>query len=120
MKKQTKIMIGILAVFVVAVTMSVAFAEPASAKTFKSQEGYTWEIKDSEWINMKRMAEAEYDNAVNQGRAMCRGFSNSHDVTVTKDGVKYDLMAFAVKNDHSMRCEVRGLSSGYLTDYEHV
>ena len=119
MNKATKMTIIALSIFIVGMTMAAIASHPVAANKF-SDNGYTWEIKDSEWINMKRMAEAEYDNAVNQGRAMCRGFSNSHDVTVTKDGVKYDLMAFAVKNDHSMRCEVRGLSSGYLTDYEHV
>lgn len=119
MDRAGKMTVMFLAVFALGMAMGVLACQPVAANKF-SDNGYTWEIKDSEWINMKRMAEAEYDNAVNQGRAMCRGFSNSHDVTVTKDGVKYDLMAFAVKNDHSMRCEVRGLSSGYLTDYEHV
>ena len=62
MKKQTKIVIGILAVFTVAVTMSVAFAEPVSAKTFKSQEGYIWEIKDQKWEDMKIQAKNKYDH----------------------------------------------------------
>ena len=119
MNKVAKMTIIALSIFVLGMTMAAIASHPVEAKTF-ADKGYKWEIKDSEWINMKRMAEAEYDNAVNQGRAIPRGASNSHDVTVTKDGVEYDLIALAIKNDNSMRCEVRGLSSGYLTDYEHV
>jgi hypothetical protein len=119
MNRTAKMTIMLLAIFAIGMAMAAMASQPVAANKF-SDKGYTWEIETGEWINMKRMAEAEYDNAVNQGRAMCRGFSNSHNVTVTKDGAKYDLIAFAVKNDNSMRCEVRGLSSGYLTDYKHV
>lgn len=34
-------------------------------------------------------------------------YSDSVDVTVTKDGHSYQGVAFAVQNDHSIRCEVR-------------
>jgi hypothetical protein len=39
---------------------------------------------------------------------------------VTKDGIEYNLIAFAVKNHKNVRCEVRGLQEGYLVDYDTV
>ncbi|WP_296803616.1 hypothetical protein [uncultured Methanobrevibacter sp.] len=118
MKKQTKIVIGILAVFTVAVTMSVAFAEPVSAKTFKSQEGYIWEIKDQKWEDMKIQAKNKYDHMKSIG-SHTPGYSDSLNITVTLGNVKYQGIAFAVQNDRGVRCEVRGVlpDGGRLTGF---
>ena len=102
-------------------TMGAIASQPAAAKTFHDQ-GYTWEIKDSEWTNMKRMAKAEYKNGVEQGRAIPVGYSNPKNITVVKNGIKYEGIVLAVKNEKSIRCEVRGVLSegGYLDDYKNV
>jgi hypothetical protein len=46
MNKHTKIAICVLAVFVVGMTLSVAFAEPVSAKKYKNKKSITVKIKD--------------------------------------------------------------------------
>lgn len=46
MKKQTKILICLLAIFIVGMTLSVAFAEPASAVKYKGKKSMTVTIKD--------------------------------------------------------------------------
>ena len=98
--------------------MAAIASHPVDAKTF-SDDGYTWEIKDSEWENMKRMAKAEYKNAEEQGRAIPIGYSKAKTVTLNKDGIECEGTAFAIQNDKTLRCEVRGLKTGYLTDYEN-
>ena len=46
MNKHTKIAICVLAVFIVGMTLSVAFAEPVSAKKYKNKKSITVKIKD--------------------------------------------------------------------------
>jgi len=46
MNKQTKIVIAVLAIFIVGMTLSVAFAEPAHAKKYKGKKSITVTIKD--------------------------------------------------------------------------
>ena len=48
MDKQTKVLVAILAIFVIGMTMSVAFAEPVSAKSYKykGKKTVTCKIKD--------------------------------------------------------------------------
>lgn len=106
MKRQTKILMGLLAIFVVGMTLGIAFGESGDVATFKSSSGYEWKIKSSTWENMKKKANNEYNKRKAVG-SITPGYSDSVDVTVTKDGHSYQGVAFAVQNDHSIRCEVR-------------
>lgn len=118
MKKQNKILIAVLAIFVVGMTLGVAFAEPVDAKTFKSK-GYKWKIKTSKWKKMKKQAKKEYKYAKKQGRAIPIGYSHVKTVKVYKNGHKTKGYAFAIQNYKKMRCEVRGATSNgaYLVSY---
>lgn len=111
MNKQTKIMIGVLAIFIVGMTLGVAFAEPVDAKTFKGKSKYKWKIKNSKWKKMKKQAKKEYKFFRSHGSGM-PGYSKGVTVTVTKNGHKYKGTAYAVKNDYGIRCEVRGVGNG--------
>lgn len=106
MKRQTKILMGLLAVFVVGMTLGIAFGESGEMATFKSSSGYEWKIKSSTWETMKKQANDEFNKRQEVG-SITPGYSDSVDVTVTKDGNTYHGIAFAVQNDHSIRCEVR-------------
>ena len=55
---------------------------------------------------MKKQANDQYKNRQAVG-SITPGYSDSVDVTVTKDGKTYQGVAYAVQNDHSIRCEVR-------------
>jgi hypothetical protein len=46
MNKHTKIVICVLAIFIVGMTISVAFAEPVEAKKYKSKNTITVKVKD--------------------------------------------------------------------------
>ena len=117
MNKQTKVLIGVLAIFIVGMTLGVAFAEPVDAKTFKSPSGYKWKIKNSKWAKMKKKAKNEYKWFKKHGSSH-PGYSNAVKVTVTKNGHKYKGTAFAVKNPRGIRCEVRGAVKGvYLSNW---
>ena len=117
MNKQTKIMLVVLAIFVVGMTLGVAVAEPVSAKKFK-KSGYKWKIKDSKWKKLKKQAKKRYNTAKKQGRAAVIGYSNSVKVTVTKNGHKYTGSAMAIKNSKGIRCEVRGVKPGvYISNW---
>lgn len=106
MKRHTRILIGLLAIFVVGMTIGIAFGESGDMETFKSSSGYEWKIKSSTWKTMKKQANDEYNKRQAVG-SITPGYSDSVDVTVTKDGNSYQGIAFAVQNDHSIRCEVR-------------
>lgn len=47
MNRQIKLMIGVLAIFIVGMNLECAFSEPVDAKTFKSPSGYKWKIKNT-------------------------------------------------------------------------
>ena len=59
MKRQTKILIGVLAIFIVGMTLGVAFADPVDAKTFKGKSKYKWKISNAKWNKMKKKAKKE-------------------------------------------------------------
>lgn len=111
MNKQTKILIGILAIFIVGMTLSVAFADPVDAKTFKGKSKYKWKIKNSKWKKMKKQAKKQYKWFKKHGSGM-PGYSNGVKVNVYKGGYKYKGTAYAVKNPRGIRCEVRGVGNG--------
>lgn len=115
MNAHTKILIGVLAIFVVGMTLGVAFAEPVDAKTFKDK-GYKWKIKNSKWKKMKKQAKKQYRHMRHIGSSI-PGYSKAATVKVTKNGYITYGTAFAVQNDYYMRCEVRGATSNgaYLT-----
>lgn len=46
MKRKTKILIAVLAIFIVGMTLSVAFAEPVNAKKYKNKNTITVKVKD--------------------------------------------------------------------------
>ena len=46
MDKQTKVLVAILAIFVIGMTMSVAFADPVSAAKYKGKKSITVKVKD--------------------------------------------------------------------------
>ena len=111
MKRQTKILVAVLAIFVVGMTLSVAFADPVDAKTFKGKSKYKWKIKTSKWNKMKKKAKKEYKWLHKRGSSL-PGYSNGVKVKVTKGGHKYKGTAYAVKNSKGIRCEVRGVKTG--------
>lgn len=119
MNRSTKMTIILLSVFVLGIVMAAIAAEPVEAKKFKDN-GYEWEINDTDWEKMIKVANDEYRSAENQGRAIPIGYSYQKNITVTKDGIQYDGIAFAIKNHKSVRCEVRGVGPEYLTQYETV
>lgn len=111
MNKKTTILIGILAIFIVGMTIGVASASSEDVITFKSPNGYEWKLKASTWEQMKQKANEQYDH-MRQIGSSTPGYSDSVDVTVTKNGVQYQGIALAIKNDNSIRCEVRGALPG--------
>jgi len=111
MNTQTKILIGVLAIFIVGMTLGVAFADPVDAKTFKGKSKYKWKIKTSKWKKMKKKAKKEYKWLHKRGSGM-PGYSNGVKVKVTKGTHKYKGTAYAVKNAKGIRCEVRGVKVG--------
>ena len=113
MNKRTKIVICVLAIFIVGMTCGAVFSEPVDAKTFKSPSGYKWKIKTSKWNKMKKQAKKRYAIAKKQGRVAVIGYSNAKTVKVTKNGHTYKGIAFAIKNSKRIRCEVRGVKVGY-------
>ncbi|WP_405314874.1 hypothetical protein [Methanobrevibacter sp.] len=119
MNRATKITLIVLSVFIVGITMAAISAEPEPVKKFEDK-GYKWEIDEDDWNHMVKDANAEYRHAEAQGRAIPIGYSHQKNVTVTKDGIEYNLVAFAIKNHKNVRCEVRGLREGYLVDYDTV
>ena len=50
MNKNTKIIICLLAIFIVGMTVSVAFAEPVEAKKYKHKNSLTVKVKDGKKI----------------------------------------------------------------------
>lgn len=114
MNKQMKVMLIVLSIFIVGMTLGVAFSEPVDAKTFKCK-GYKWKIKNSKWKKMKKQAKKQYKKMKRLGSSM-PGYSKSVNVKVTKNGHKYYGVAMAVQNSVKMRCEVRGATPYYLTD----
>ena len=119
MNMKTKIMLVVLCVFLAGITMSAVAGEPEPLKKFEDK-GYKWEIDEDDWNHMVKDANAEYRHAEAQGRAIPIGYSHQMNVTVTKDGIEYNLVAFAIKNHKNVRCEVRGLEECYLVDYDTV
>lgn len=80
---------------------------------FKGKSKYSWKIKKSTWKKMKRSAIQNYRFLHSRGSHL-PGYSDFNVfVTATKGGYKYHgLYAFAVKNDWTIRCELRGLPNG--------
>ncbi|WP_405293981.1 hypothetical protein [Methanobrevibacter sp.] len=109
MNTHTKILIGVLAIFVVGMTLGVAFAEPVDAKTFKDK-GYKWKIKNSKWKKMKKQAKKNYKEMRKLGSSM-PGYSKGITVKVTKNGYRSYGTALAIQNDYYLRCEVRGATN---------
>ena len=115
--KHTKILLCVLAIFIVGMTLGVAFAEPVDAKKFKGKSKYTWKIKTSKWNKMKKKAKKEYKWLHKRGSSL-PGYSNGVKVTVHKNGHKYKGTAYAVKNSYGIRCEVRGAVRGvYISNW---
>ena len=67
MNKHTKIILCVLAIFIVGMTLSVAFADPVDAKTFKGKSKYKWKIKNSKWSKMKKKAKKNINGSKNMG-----------------------------------------------------
>ena len=111
MNRHAKILLFVLAIFIVGMTLSVAFADPVDAKTFKGKSKYKWKIKNSKWKKMKKQAKKQYKKFRKYGSSM-PGYSKAVKVTVHKSGHKYKGTAYAVKNDYGIRCEVRGIKTG--------
>ncbi|MBO6123586.1 MAG: hypothetical protein J6P09_07075 [Methanobrevibacter sp.] len=60
MNKHTKILIGVLAIFIVGMTLSVVFAEPVDAKTFKAGKGYKFKVPTKKAKKLKKEAYKNY------------------------------------------------------------
>ena len=99
--------------------LSVALNEPeklSSAKKtvykkFKGKSKYSWKIKMSTWVKMKKQAKKWYKRLRSVGSST-PGCSNSIKVIVKIGRHKYTGIAFAVKNYRGIRCEVRRLPHG--------
>ena len=89
MNKQTRITICVLAIFVVGMSLGVAFAEPVDAKTFKSY-GWKYKVSDKKWKKMKKQAKKNYKrNKKSSGGGYASGYSNMGvKVKLTKKGHK--------------------------------
>lgn len=87
MNRQTKLMISILAIFIVGMTLGVAFAEPVDAKTFKAY-GWKYKVSDKKWKAMKKQAKKNYKrNRKNAGGGWASGYSYKYaKVTLHKKG----------------------------------
>ena len=87
MNKQTKILIGVLAIFIVGMTLGVAVAEPVDAKTFKSY-GWKYKVSDKKWKTMKKQAKKHYKaNKKSAHSKWVSGYSNKYaKVTLHKKG----------------------------------
>lgn len=117
MNKHAKIVLCILAIFIVGMTLGVAFADPVDAKTFKGKSKYKWKIKTSKWNKMKKKAKKQYKWFKKHGSGR-PGYSNGVKVTVYKNGHKYKGTAYAVKNAYGIRCEVREVGNGlYISNW---
>ena len=111
MNKETTQLIAVLTIFIVGMTLGVAFADPVDAKTFKGKSKYKWTIKTSKWNKMKKNAKKQYKWFKKHGSGR-PGYSYGVKVKVTKGGHKYKGTAYAVKNSKGIRCEVRGVQNG--------
>jgi len=105
MNKQTKLMIGVLAIFVVGMTLGVAFAEPVDAKTFKSY-GWKWKVSGKKWKAMKKQAKKNYKrNKKSAGGGWASGYSYKYaKVTLHKKGLS------PFKSYMYCRCDPCGVS----------
>lgn len=75
MNRKTKILIGVLAIFIVGMTLGVAFSEPVDAKTFKIN-GWKYKVSDKAWKKMKKQAKKSYKrNKKNAGGGWVVGYS---------------------------------------------
>ena len=115
MKRNTKIMIALLAIFIAGTALGTAFAQNTDIKTFKTSNGYEWKIKNETWETMKKEAAIQYNKMRDIG-SITPGYSDSINITVTKGTMTFHGIAMAVKNDCNIRCEVRGV----LPDGEHL
>ena len=78
MNKQTKILIGVLTIFIVGMTLGVAFSEPVDAKTFKDN-GWKYKVSNKKWKKMKKEAKKNYKkNKKSAGGGWAVGYSNSY------------------------------------------
>ena len=83
MDKQTKVLIAILAIFVIGMTMSVAFAEPVSAAKYKNKKYLTVKVKDGKkTIKVKTKYKSSYNQYL--GHKKVNGYK--YYVYVCKDG----------------------------------
>ena len=64
MNKQTKIILAVLAIFIVGMTLSVAFAEPASAVKYKGKNSMTVTIKDGKKKEALETTRAKKENTL--------------------------------------------------------
>ena len=89
---------------------------PAPVVKFRSPtSGATWKIKKSTWEKMKSQARSEYWHMRSIGSSY-PGYSHSINVKVTIDGYAYKGIALAIKNDRSLRCEIRGIYGMRITN----
>ena len=86
MNIDTKITLVVLCVFIPGIAMTAVSYEPVSVKKFEDN-GYKWEINESEWNHMVKDANAEYRHAEARGRAIPIRYSHQKNITVTKDGI---------------------------------
>ena len=105
MNRLTRMTIFVLSVFVLGIVMTAIAAGPVDAKKFKDN-GYEWEINGADLEKIIKVANDEYRSAESHGRAIPIGYSYQKNITVTKDGIQYDGMVFAIRNHKSVRCEV--------------
>ena len=67
--EHTKIMLAVLSIFVIGMTLGVAFAEPVDAKTFKDY-GWKYKVSDKKWSKMKKQAKKQFKKNKKQAEQM--------------------------------------------------
>ena len=107
MDRNSKIVIILLVILIAGLALGIIIKAPTDVKTFKSL-GFEWEIEKNTWEQMKEQAEDEFNHMKEIG-SFHSGYSDSLNITVTKDGETYKGIAFAVKNDQGFKCEIRGV-----------
>lgn len=106
MNKQTKIAIAVLAIFIVGMTLSVAFAEPVNAKKYKNKKSITVKVKDGKkTIKVKCKYKKSYKQYLGHKK---------------KNGKRYDVwICYEKKN--GMQCGKKGwwtsATNGGMEDY---
>lgn len=113
MNKRTKIVICVLAIFIVGMTLSVAFAEPVEAKKYKNKKSITVKVKDNKkTVKVKCNYKSSYKQYL--GHKYQNG--KRYDVCINyekKNGMQHGKKGWWTSATNG------GMSDGAKTGYKH-